>query len=439
MNSQKPLIRFNLPEICDGLELRLQAAQTARIFIMNKLEPMPQSPPPDAAGDALPSFILAVFSCITSVTSFYLTVYFKEKLGFSPNQIGILFSIQAVTGMLAVFPAGFGNDRITSRSLIIIGMMAQSVCLIMMGTFRSYAAMSGIFFIWAISTWTFRQSIDAQFLKTINCPLNGDSGLIGKRIGVYQAWRFIGATIGIAAAGQGIASFNYNISLICAGLACLLLIIPAAFLPPRPVSKTRLADYRANFSKPDVILFAGWMMLFATHWGAEQTCYGLFIRENLGLGMNQMGWYMSAEFVAISFTVFFVGKRIKNPESGRMITLIGLLASGLGHIGMIFNPLWVSIAFRSLHGIGDGCIFIVLYYGISKLFSLEHMGGNSGLLNLSNMIGLIAGSLIYSPMGARYGYEHPLWISGLITLLLIFPLMAVQRRRERLARSFLAL
>lgn len=372
--------------------------------------------------DWFPSLIMGIFTLATSICIFLITVFFSEKLGFTGNQIGILFSLHALTGVFAALPSGIGNDRITSRTLVVASLIMQAASFVLMGIVKSYTPYLPVFFMWSLSTWVFRWSLDVQFLKTDSAKE------IGNRVGFYQGLRFVGAAIGTIGSGYLIRRLDYEITLMLVGGVCLLLAVPAAFLAPTPVSKADFSDYKADFSDRNVIFFALWLLLFASHWGAEQTCYAMFLRKHLHLAMDKMGWYISAEFLAIIITLILAGDRIGKNGNARKMAIWGLAASGIGHIGMIFQPIAVSLSFRVLHGIGDGYMMLVMYYGISKLFSVEHLGGNTGLINLAMMIGYIIGSLVYGSVGEAFGYEYPLWISGVLTTILMFPLLSVRLR-----------
>lgn len=371
---------------------------------------------PELTATRLPGIILGIYMVATSITTFYLTLFFKDDLGFSGSQIGLLYSIQAVTGMLAVFPAGMGNDRFSSRTLIIFSLVIQAVVFILMGVTRAFILMTGLFTIFSLASYSFRLSIDVQFLKS------ADSKTIGNRIGLFQTFRFLGLAAGAIMAGYYIDGLDFAASLMLVGGVCLLLALPSSKLPPTALARVRLSDYRADFSNKKVILFSIWMLLFATHWGAEQTCYSLFLKEDLHLSIPAMGWYMASEFIAIVLSLLAAGDIIQREKYLRLIAVIGLSASGIGHMGMVTSDIAVSVSFRILHGIGDGCMLLLFYYGIARLFPIGHLGGNAGLVNLVTMVGYVVGSLIYSPLGEHYGYGLPLWISGLTTLLLIPPL-----------------
>ena len=367
--------------------------------------------------DWLPSGITGVLMFASATAIFFLPVFFSEQLGFSGAQIGVLMALQAVAGILASFPAGWGNDKVTSRKLVVASLLALSVGFVAMGFASRFALFVPIFLFYQVSNQLCRMSLEMQVLKT-------DQGTrTGGRVGLLQAWRFGGIAVGTVLAGYLLESIDFRLTFFIAAGILLVLILPSLKLPATVLSKVRLSDYKADFSNPKALRFSGWMLLFATHWGAEHTSYGLFLRKNLDLPLIGMGWYMCGEFTVVIFTVLIVGHRMNHLKSLRRLTCWGLALSGIGQVGMVVEIIGVSFAFRVLHGIGDGVIFLVLFVGITKLFDARRLGGNAGLVNLAAMFGMVFGSLVAGPVGERFGYGLPLWISGVLTLILILPMV----------------
>lgn len=375
--------------------------------------------------DYLPTFLYGAFALFTSLMIFYLPVYFSERLGFTGAQIGLIFAAQAITGVLASFPAGLGNDRITSRTLAFTGLLMMTVFFLLMGLVKSFVAFWLVYFGWALFNSLFRTSLDVQVLKT-------DTGdRTGQRIGLYQTGRFGGMAVGIILAGYLATKLDFKYAFFFMAGVTLVLSVFTRFLAPTKIGKVRLADYKADITNPRMMILAVWLYLFSTHWGAEHTCYSLFLRKSFDLSFVSLGWFMSAEFFAITASVLLVGRWMTTGERARRITIVGLLCSGIGHIGMIFPPVLSSVAFRAMHGVGDGLIFLVFYVGIAKLFNVERMGGNTGLVYLITMLGMITGALISGPVGEAYGYQHPLWVSGVIMVLLALPILALPWIRRK--------
>jgi len=370
-----------------------------------------------AKTDWLPSAIVGSFALCTSATGFFMPVFFREKLGFSGSQIGLLFAFQAVTGILTAFPSGLSNDRITSRTLVASGLLIQGVGYALMGIVRLYIPFLMVFILWAVANNIFKLSLDVQVLKT------DDGQYTGSRIGLYQGVRFFGLTLGTVGAGYLLTKFDFEWSLFFVAICCGILTILALWLVPTPILSSSLSNYRADFSNPKVLFFAIWMFLFSSHWGPEYTCYSLFLRDNLHLSLIQIGWYMSFEFLMFALTIFLIRHSMRTGDRVRSFAVLGLALSGIGHVGMVYPVFQISLAFRMLHGAGDGIIAMILYLGIARLFAIERLGGNAGLITLVTMFGFVTGALIASPLGESLGYGWPLFGSGIITLLLILPLI----------------
>jgi MFS family permease len=373
-----------------------------------------------ARHDWLPAMFGGLYALFAAIAGFFLTVYLKQELHFSGAQIGLLYAAQAVCMAIAAIPIGLGNDRLTSRALIVLSLGILAATFVGMIGVRGYLAFLGVFFTWSLANATFRFSLDTQLLKT-------DLGdRTGHRVGWYQALRFVGMAIGTVATGYLVAWLDFERSFLLVALAMLGLALAALRLPPTPIERVPLTDYWADLRDRKVLFFAAWLFLFTSHWGAETTSYGLFLKEGLQLTIPQMGWYISGEYVAIVVTVLALrGPLSRRNQPLRMIAVLGLLVSGVGLIGGALPPVGLSFAFRVLHGAGDGALFMVQYVGVARLFAIDRLGGNSGFINLAAMSGYVCGALIYGPLGEHYGYQLPFWLSGALTLLLI-PLLLVR-------------
>ncbi len=367
--------------------------------------------------DWLPGVLYGVFMLANAPTGFLLPIFFAEELHFSGNQIGILFALQAITGVLASFPAGLGNDRVTSRSLAALALVSMGIGLVLMTIVKSFTPYIAVFFLWAISNNLFRTSLDVQVLKTDQ----GDR--TGSRLGLYHGGRFLGLTLGMIGGGYVLSKLDFSRGLIVIAVVSFLMTMFVLQLAPTRIAPVRWADYRADFSDRRAFYFAAWLFLFATHWGPEQTCYSLFLRQDLHLNLVQIGWYMSGEFAAILATFALVANRFNQTNHMSRYAIAGLFFSGLGHIGMVIPWVAPSVAFRVVHGVGDGLIMMVMYVGIARLFEVERLGGNAGLINLAAMAGSVFGALVAGPVGERFGYALPLWVSGVLTLLLMVPIV----------------
>ncbi|NPA49644.1 MAG: MFS transporter [Thermodesulfobacteria bacterium] len=356
-----------------------------------------------------------------ATTAFFMPVYLK-KIGFSGSQIGTLYAAFSITSIVTSFPSGLASDRFLARNLICFALVLMGIAMWIQSLVTTFFLFAAAYLAYGLGQNLFRVSLDALLLKTL--PQR-----VGITYGIFNAMRMLGFTLGGITGGLLLGRFDFVYTLRFVGTFYFLLTSYWFFLPKNVPVKFALRTYWDDFRSPRVLFFALWLYLFYLHWGAEFTSYGLFLRENLGLSFKGMGFYMAAEFAMVGAASLINGFRLERGASLRSLATLGLFCSGLGHMGMIIEKLPVSLAFRLLHGFGDGTIMVLSYVGIAKLFKIERIGGNSGLITLSIMLGSFTGSLIFGPLGANYGYQWPLFISGAITLILI-PLVHLPRFKE---------
>jgi len=346
------------------------------------------------------------------LTGFFLPLFFKDELGFGGGEIGLLFALQAITIMLASAPAGLGNDWVTSRAMIMAGLLAQAAGLALMALVKDFGAYLPVFFVWSLGGGLFKVSLDVQLLKTASQEHRI------KGVYRYQLSRYFGASVGALAAGYLLSRLPFSSAMLWGAATYALLALLAWGLPATMVAPSKLGLYKGELKKPKVLLMGLWLVLFATHWGAEMTCYGLYLQVDRGLELQEMGGYFAAEMFSIVLLMLWLLRKPDKEPDIRNLAIFGMVLSAIGQISMVFGPIWSSVLFRMVHGIGDGAIFLVFYLGVPRLFALERMGGHAGVVHFMSMAGTILGSLVYGPMGERLGYAVPMWVSGVVIALL---------------------
>jgi len=136
------------------------------------------------------------------------------------------------------------------------------------------------------------------------------------------------------------------------------------------------------------------------------------------------------EFLVLAGTCFWAGPRCDNGMEPRTLAIWGLLLSGGGQVFMCSHTLGVSLFWRGVHGLGDGLIVIVMYLGVARLFHPDRVGGLNSGVNLVMMLGAFTGSLIFGPLGAAFGYDLPLRVTGGLVAALALPLGRRSTRRR---------
>jgi len=215
------------------------------------------------------------------------------------------------------------------------------------------------------------------------------------------------------------------------GGICLLAIGPALGLAATKVTAPALRDYLKEIGDRRNILIVLLIFFYTLHWGAEYVCYGLFLRKELHLSFIGMGWYMSAEFIAIFLTVIIYGLFLSRRGRLHWHLAIGLFWAGLGHIGMVHSGLYGSAAWRAVHGMGDGVMFMAFYIGAARYFSPARMGGTTGVMHISSMLGTIVGGLISGFFADRFSHAWSIEWSGFLMIGLIVPVVLLGRQSSK--------
>jgi hypothetical protein len=127
--------------------------------------------------------------------------------------------------------------------------------------------------------------------------------------------------------------------------------------------------YGRNLLRKNTILFSTMIFMIGLHWGVEGTVYSPFLKNNLGLTTMELSLYVSLSLLALAFSALLIGR----------------------------IPFDLRLN--------------------KRLFEKDSIGGSSALLLAVMTTGQMAGALIFSSMGYRYGLIYPFIAAGtLLTL-----------------------
>jgi len=357
-------------------------------------------------------FYISVYSAVIACIYFLLPLYLKGSLHFTGGQIGLLYAVLSLNAILVSFPVGVIGDRYPARILTRVGLAATAASLWGLSVVGNFWTFLAVFLGFGLSSQLFRLSLDTLLFKD-------DQGDAPRRLGRYNAMRMGGMMVGSLLAGAGYYWLDFTATLKLFSLGTLLLIAPTMWLPLTRGVRTPLFEYGRDFLAPPVLFFATWLFLFTLHWGAEATSLSLFLEHNLKLSPLGVGSYMAGEFGVVALTAYLYGRFWAGRLKPLTFLALALIFSGAGHIMMTCPVLPWSFAWRAVHGFGDGLILMETYTTITRLFHVDRIGGNASLISLTTTLGVFAGSLIFGPLGATWGYQAPLIISGVISLALL--------------------
>lgn len=362
-----------------------------------------------------PTTIISIFNALCkgllNAVVFFIGVHLNI-IGFSGAQIGILFMTYSLTGLLTILPSGFSNDTFKSKHLLSLALILLSIQYFGLFYLKDFAPLLVVFFLGSIGKTLYSNSMDSLFLKSTNKENTK------KKINIFLSLNYTLIGLSIMFAGY-LLNINYSFGKIFFVISILLgmmAIVSQFILPKSSTAKFEILHYKKDIFRPNVLFFMLMMFLFSLHYGAEETSYGLFLKNNLGLDSLYSGLYMGIAIISMAVSVIIIRKLLYKFDV-ILALLIGTFLSGTGLILMaVFTDPLVSALFRILHETGDAAMFFFIYYGIAKLFDTERLGGNTGIVTFVIIIGASLSNFIFGTIGAKYGYDKPFLIGGITTL-----------------------
>lgn len=342
---------------------------------------------------------------------FFLAVFLKD-IGFSGIQIGTIFTVYFITGLISVLPSGISNDKFKSKHLLAIALILSALQYLGLSLTTSFLPILIIFFFGGIGRYLYSTSMDSLFIKSTE-----KEGVAGK-IGTYHGLNYLMTGLGIISAGYLLQiNFQFEKILMLVGILFLIFALISIFiLPSNKTAHFEVLKYSKDIMKPEVLFFLLIMFLFSIHFGSEETSYGLFLREYLHLNNFETGLYIGLCITTMAITVQIIGRKFSHIKAKNLL-LFGTLLSGAGLMLTTLKSVPASFIFRMVHETGDAAMFFFSIYGISQLFQLERIGGNASMVTFVTIIGGSLGSLIFGQIGASYGYNFPFVVGGITTLI----------------------
>lgn len=342
---------------------------------------------------------------------FFLAIHFTN-IDLTGAQIGTIFALGSLTAILTILPSGFSSDRFNSKHLITFSLTLFAIFYLGLAFTQNFYAIIALFLTGSIGKNLYTAASQSLFYKS------SQNENLKKKISLFQSLHYISIGFAVIIAGY-LLDINYtfeNLFLIIGGLFLAAAIIGQFILPTNETAEFNIIHYKQDLFKPAILFFMVIVFLFSLHIGAEITSYGLFLKENLKLQPLNQGLYMGIAILFMAVSVILLGKKLEHLKA-KNVLLVGLFTSGLGLILMNFQNPHISLLFRIIHEIGDSAVFFFLYYGVSKMFDLNRIGGNNGIFLLIISIGATIGAFFCAPIGETYGYNIALIFGGATTLI----------------------
>ncbi len=365
----------------------------------------------------------------------FLTLYLRQRMGVSMTQIGLVFTLNAVTSVAFGMIGGLLADRLGRRSVMLVSLLGSSATLSLMGIATSYGAMIVLAAAAGIAGPLFQPARDAM-VADLTSP--------EQRTEAYSVLR-VASNLGFAigpAIGGFLAATSYLLLFGLAGGASLVFFFVTLIMvrETRPDvvedaegSRPVVTGFGPVFRDRTFLAFCGLLVLTSMVYSQVMTNLPVYMKESFGLGERYFGWVMSTNAGMVVVLQLWITRATAGwrrlPALASAALLYGV---GVGAISLM-RTLPGFLLCVVIYTVGEMILAPVSTAFTADLAPADMRGRYMGLLGLtwgiSFGIGPLLGGAVYDA-----GLPRELWLfAGGVGVLASVGFMALQRRvRSRL-------
>ncbi len=345
----------------------------------------------------------------------FLPVFLKS-ISFTDSRIGIIIGIFSASSLLMILPAGFLSDYLSPKKMAVFGASLFFVYTSGLYSVRNFYPLLVIAFTGGFAHSILNITIYSLFLKVMGIELRG------KKIALYQVGAYLGFGGGPLIGGLIVQHYSFESLFLLASVLSFILIILSATLKDRPGVAFDLKDYKVELKDRKILLLIGIILVYATHFGVEQTSLSLFMKDTLLFSGQRIGLVFFILGIWMALLAPIAGHSFDRSRNIIRLLLIGLMASGLFQIATGYVSTFAELVFvRVLHTMGDALIILTISILTSEFFPVERLGGHSGVLHISRTVGIFLGNIGSGYTNELFNYNISLIING--TYIFIFAVL----------------
>ncbi|MFH2008722.1 MAG: MFS transporter [bacterium] len=341
---------------------------------------------------------------------------------------GVLLSMFAITGFLSAFWSGLLTDRHPVGRLTAVGFACFALFAVGLCMSTSPAVLLICFLLGGLGNTLLEMSLTAYVLK-IPQP-----GAPRRLFGNYSLVLSLASATGIIAGGFLLSGVGYRATFLATIVGYSVLAGIALLLPTTRVAHSPLTEYARDFQGRAMVLAVVGYLLVALHRGAEITSLTPFVHDSLGLEPRHIGLFLGTALPFLGLGGWLGARLVDRGVSYRRVAVVGLLLSGCGHIAFALSNLPVAWPVRAVHELGDGLIWVTQLIAMHRVFPRDRAGGLASVMATAMILGRFAGTLLFAPLGAAFGYAWPLALSGGLVIVgaaFLLPFFAEVQQRLR--------
>lgn len=356
---------------------------------------------------------------------------FARDLGADAPMVGFVVGASTLTGIAVKLPAGAWSDVLGRRPLLVAGGLVFAVMPFTYVGVASLGALVALRFVHGAATAIFGPVASAS-LSDIAPPRRRATWL-----STYSTVQGAGQALGPVITGYVLASGRYDFVFLAAGTIAVATPLIVAGWPATSHIETPTSDRLARFMRgiaeagrePLVLLTSLAQAAQFVLNGTLNAFLPLFAREELGLGLAQLGWLFGLQTVTTLAT---------RP-------IVGTVSDRVGRRGVICTGLTVCSAAVLLVSLATGAaslIAAVLLYGvgvavttaatsayITDLSQRARYGAAHGVFGTIYDVGDALGPIAAGLLVAMVGYAHMFRMMAAIGITAALGFYVVSRNR----------
>ncbi|MEW6108421.1 MAG: MFS transporter, partial [Nitrospirota bacterium] len=353
----------------------------------------------------------------------FLPIYLKSVL-LSDEKTGIIIGIYSISSLIMVLPAGLFSDFFSPKKIAISGAFLFMLYCGGLYKYNGYYQLAVIALIGGTGNSILNIILYSLFLKVMGL------GVRGKKIALFQVGAYLGFGAGPLIGGLIVQRYSFDMLFISAtGLSVILFALIFTLKDCAPI-RFSLKDYRVDLKDSRIFLLLLIVLMYATHFGVEQTSFSLLMKEKLDFSGERIGLVFFILGVWMAALAPVAGHSFDRSNNVIVILITGLLSSSLFQVitGYVSN-FEQLIVIRILHTMGDALVIFTIGILTSEFFPEQRLGGHAGVVHITRTIGIFLGNIGSGYFNHIFSYDRSLIING--AYIFIFTLMTLRMIRKK--------
>ena len=367
----------------------------------------------------------------------FLTLYITRRFGVGMTEVGVIFGLYSIAGVLGSMFGGALADRLGRKGMLIFGLVASALTSLLMGLVGSIE----LFFFSALVVGLFANAGGPAQQAMVADLLPEEQR--AQAFGILRVVVNLAVTIGPAIGGL-LAARSYLLLFICDAVASMITagIVALAIRETKPASRPgesqqtiarTFGGYGTVLRDTTFVLFVGACIFMILAYIQINGTLGVYLRDVHAVSEQRFGYIMSLNAALVVLFQFSIARRISRYRPLVVMAAGALLyAVGFGTYGFV-STYWMFLLAMVVITVGE-MLVVPTSQALAAQMAPEDMRGRyMAVFGFTWVIPMAFGVLL---AGLIMDNGDPRWVwysAGLIGLIAAAAFLLLQRRVDRSA------